>query len=110
VRYAGNDFSGSLVTDHCNVGSFWRNVAQNCVDLFHSARHGNIFVEVTSTSAVCIHCRQTVVEGVPAIEEELRTLRVHLLGCPPALAACAPAYPGLDRDVLRHFDVTNLIG
>jgi hypothetical protein len=67
----------------------------------------------TDLSASCLHCRQPILEGVKAITKgEMRRLRDHLLGCPGALAACAPALPVFDRtdDVLRHFRIERLHG
>jgi hypothetical protein len=61
-----------------------------------------------SLSASCVHCGQQVLDGANAIAKiEMRRLRDHLLGCPAALAACAPALPVFDRsaDVLQHFRV-----
>jgi hypothetical protein len=64
----------------------------------------------TGLTACCVHCGQTIAEvtEVRAIAKpEIRRLRDHLLGCPKALAACAPALPVFRRasEVLKHFRV-----
>jgi hypothetical protein len=59
----------------------------------------------TNVSASCRHCGQSIVECAPVIDKsEIDRVRDHLLGCPAALAACAPALPIFDRpnDVLEH--------
>jgi|KBSMisStandDraft_5_1062788.scaffolds.fasta_scaffold1765250_2 hypothetical protein len=58
--------------------------------------------------AVCVHCNQVVANDVRRItQRELQQLRDHLIGCPEALRACAPALPVFDReaDVLRNFQL-----
>jgi len=57
-------------------------------------------------AARCVHCDQIVLRDARRVtREEIHGLRDHLIGCPPALRACAPALPVFDReaDVLRHF-------
>jgi hypothetical protein len=59
-------------------------------------------------AAFCVHCDQAVVHDVGAIaQSEMERLRDHLMGCPSALRACAPALPlfGREADVLLHFRV-----
>jgi hypothetical protein len=53
----------------------------------------------------CVHCSQVVIEAAKNIARtELRRLQDHLLGCPAALAACAPALPVFDRgELMNHF-------
>jgi len=60
------------------------------------------------SEAVCVHCNQVVANDVRRIKQrELQQLRDHLIGCPAALRACAPALPVFDReaDVLRNFQL-----
>jgi hypothetical protein len=61
--------------------------------------------------ARCVHCRQTVIDGCKVVATiEVRRLREHLLGCPSAIAALAPALPvTTTRDeLLKHFVVEEL--
>jgi hypothetical protein len=56
--------------------------------------------------AVCVHCNEVVANDVRRLQHsELQRLRDHLIGCPSALRACAPALPVFDResDLLRNF-------
>jgi len=61
--------------------------------------------------AHCRHCRQMVIEECKAVAKmEVRGLREHLLGCPSAIAAVAPALPvaATRDDLLKHFVVEEL--
>jgi hypothetical protein len=61
----------------------------------------------------CVHCGQSIVEDAPAIgATEMERLRDHLLGCPAALNACAPALPLFERrdDVMRHVRIEKIDG
>jgi hypothetical protein len=56
--------------------------------------------------AVCVHCKEVVASDVRRFQRtELQRLRDHLIGCPSALRACAPALPVFERelDLLRNF-------
>ena len=56
--------------------------------------------------AVCVHCNEVVADDVQRLQRsELQRLRDHLIGCPSALRACAPALPVFEReaDLLRNF-------
>lgn len=62
----------------------------------------------TLLSVSCVHCAETIVQDVTNLaSSEIGQLRDHLLGCPAALAACAPALPLFERtpDVLAQFRV-----
>ena len=61
--------------------------------------------------ARCTHCHQTVIEECTVVAKaEVRRLRDHLLGCPSAIAAVAPALPlaATRADLLKHFVVEEL--
>jgi hypothetical protein len=61
--------------------------------------------------ARCAHCHQTVIDECKAVANaEVRRLREHLLGCPSAIAAVAPALPvaATRDDLLKHFVVEEL--
>ena len=56
-------------------------------------------------SIECVYCSQVVIEAARNIgRTELRRLQDHLLGCPAALDACAPALPVFGRgELMNHF-------
>ena len=59
----------------------------------------------------CVHCRQTIIDRCDAVAKpEARRLREHLLGCPSAIAAVAPALPiaGTRDELLKHFVVKEI--
>jgi hypothetical protein len=61
--------------------------------------------------ARCSHCRQTVIDDCKVLAKiDIRPLREHLLGCPSAIAAVAPALPiaATHDDLLKHFVVEEL--
>ena len=61
--------------------------------------------------ARCAHCKQTIIDDCKAVATaEIRRLREHLLGCPAAIAAVAPALPvaATRDDLLKHFVVEEL--
>ncbi len=54
----------------------------------------------------CVHCNEVIAGDVrDGGQPGLQRLRDHLIGCPSALRAVAPALPLFDReaDVRRHF-------
>jgi hypothetical protein len=68
-------------------------------------------VTTTTVSASCVHCGQSLVERACAIAKaEIDRVQEHLLGCPAAIAACAPALPLFDHrsDILQHIRIEQL--
>jgi hypothetical protein len=54
------------------------------------------------SSLRCVYCHELVIERITTniARADLRRLRDHLLGCPAALAACAPALPVFSQSEL----------
>jgi hypothetical protein len=55
----------------------------------------------------CVHCGIAVDQDLNMAPANVRRLREHILGCPPALRACQPALPIFrdDDELLKQFIV-----
>ncbi len=61
-----------------------------------------------SLVARCVYCKQSILDPLTKVgKADDRCLRDHLLGCPAAISAFAPALPIPRRheDLLTHFTI-----